>query len=260
LVLSAAPVWSDGDFYVVAVGGGVGTKITSLPKTINTPGFYYLTGNLSYSGTSNGITISSDDVTIDLMGFELSGPGSYTGIMIGSDLTALKNVEVRNGSLNGWETGLKHGAINTHGCRALNLRVKNCTFGILLPADGNLVKGCSVEANVVGIFVRGVATGNTVTNCMDGISGGGVISGNYVYNCSTRGISPYSACSVIGNMVTTTATSQIGIYINTSDPCLVSHNTISGTGTHYSGGNSATIWAGKSATYPYGDNAGAPLP
>ena len=105
LVLSAAPVWADGDFYVVAVGGGVGTKITSLPKTINTPGFYYLTSNLSYSGTSDGITVESDDVTIDLMGFELKGPtsgsSSARGIRIGS-ATALNNVEVRNGCLTGW--------------------------------------------------------------------------------------------------------------------------------------------------------------
>ena len=36
----AQPVWAD-DFYVIAGGGGVGTKITSLPYTITKPGFYY---------------------------------------------------------------------------------------------------------------------------------------------------------------------------------------------------------------------------
>ncbi len=64
------------EFYVIAGGAtAVGTKITSLPYTISSPGFYYLTGNLSYTGSGNGITVSSDDVTLDLMGFRLSGPG-----------------------------------------------------------------------------------------------------------------------------------------------------------------------------------------
>ena len=55
VLLNGNPVLADGDFYVVAVGGGVGTKITSLPYIITNPGFYYLTSNLSYSsGTSDG--------------------------------------------------------------------------------------------------------------------------------------------------------------------------------------------------------------
>ena len=48
LLLSAAPVPADDGFYVIAAGQpSVGTKITSLPYTISTPGYYYLTGNLS---------------------------------------------------------------------------------------------------------------------------------------------------------------------------------------------------------------------
>jgi hypothetical protein len=39
-MVTTAPALADGDFYVVAVGGGVGTKITSLPYPINSPGFY----------------------------------------------------------------------------------------------------------------------------------------------------------------------------------------------------------------------------
>ncbi len=63
------PVLADGELYVVAgVVPPVGTKITSVPYTISTPGFYFLAGNLTYSGSSNAITISVDDVTLDLMG------------------------------------------------------------------------------------------------------------------------------------------------------------------------------------------------
>jgi hypothetical protein len=78
VLLSAGPAWAQDEFYVIA-GGGVGTRITSLPYTITSPGFYYLTSNLSYSGSSNGITVNSNDVTLDLMGFSISGPGSGAG-------------------------------------------------------------------------------------------------------------------------------------------------------------------------------------
>src|SRR5438270_7273607 len=43
-------------------------------------GSYYLTGNLTISSTStNGVTVSASNVTIDLNGFTLTGPSSGTG-------------------------------------------------------------------------------------------------------------------------------------------------------------------------------------
>ena len=47
------------------------TPISSLPYTIGSAGSYYVTGNLS--STTNGIVIKSSDVTVDLMGFTLTG-------------------------------------------------------------------------------------------------------------------------------------------------------------------------------------------
>jgi len=262
VLLSAAPVLADGDFYVVAVGGGVGTKITSLPCTINNPGFYYLTGNLSYSGSDIGITVSSDQVTIDLMGFCLNGPG------INSDTTAInipgfKNVEVRNGSLNGWGLGL--GDYSESCCnRAFNLRAKNCDVAIdFLGSKGSLVKGCSADGGHTGIRIgRGVATGNAVTNCSsNGIGGSGVfsgntvnnckmgigasgtISGNSVTNCSTWGIYCDGASSIVGNtVVNPTSGTPTGINIGTTDPVLVTQNTVGGPGTHFTpGGGTITV-------------------
>ena len=62
------------DSYVIA--GGVGTKITTLPYTIRTPGFYYLAQNLTYTAIpGNAVTVQADDVTLDLMGFSLTGVG-----------------------------------------------------------------------------------------------------------------------------------------------------------------------------------------
>ena len=48
VLVSPAAALADGDIYV---GGPYGTKITSLPYTINAPGAYYLAGNLTTPAT-----------------------------------------------------------------------------------------------------------------------------------------------------------------------------------------------------------------
>src|SRR3954469_21762838 len=53
------------------------TPISSLPLVITNSGSYYLTANLTGIVGTNGITITADNVTIDLNGFALNGvPGS----------------------------------------------------------------------------------------------------------------------------------------------------------------------------------------
>src|SRR5260370_6407387 len=58
------------------------TPISSAPFTISAPGSYYLTKDLSVT-TGNGITISADNVTLDLNGFTISSTAaSATGTAI----------------------------------------------------------------------------------------------------------------------------------------------------------------------------------
>ena len=187
-LLSAAPAWAQGDFYVVAAGPTtVGTKITSLPYTISTPGFYYLTGNLSYSNIfNNGITVNSDDVTLDLMGFSLSGPGPNSdGDAI--YMSGRKNVEIRNGTLSGWHIGIQEDSNSGLRHRVINMRVESMTAnGIDLSGRGHLITGCSV----------GDCTGNGIN------LPGATASGNMVTNCGI-GINLTAAGNVIGNMIET---------------------------------------------------------
>jgi hypothetical protein len=90
------------------------TAITALPYEINASGSYYLTGPL-FSATG-GITVNASDVTIDLMGFTLSGLNSaaHHGIHVagGTDVE-LSNVVIRNGGI----TNFGHGILvqNTRG-------------------------------------------------------------------------------------------------------------------------------------------------
>jgi hypothetical protein len=231
LVLSAAPVAADGDFYVVVAGGGVGTRITSLPYTIDKPGFYYLTGNLTYPNSENGITVNAWDVTIDLMGFCLSGSGDK-GIV-----TTQPNVEVRNGTLSGWQTGFVSGGDN---CRALNLRVRNCGRGIDLWTNGNLVKGCNIDCLAVGIRCKGIVAGNTISGhaqdsdyTTSGMIASGTISGNWLVNC-TYGIQAFDSSSIIGNTLINPSAGSYAIAVSSNGASfLLEQNSVSGPGTHF---------------------------
>jgi hypothetical protein len=114
----------------LADGGGVGTKITSLPYAINNPGFCYLAGNRTYAlSAGHGITVNSDDVTIDLMGFCLSSGGAGVGIyMYGNN-----NVEILNGTVKSWHYGIYEKSGYGLKYRIINIRATNNThYGIYL--------------------------------------------------------------------------------------------------------------------------------
>jgi hypothetical protein len=53
------------------------TAITNIPYTISQPGSYYLATNLV--SASSGVTIATNGVTLDLMGFALAGNRSGGG-------------------------------------------------------------------------------------------------------------------------------------------------------------------------------------
>jgi hypothetical protein len=270
LLLSSAPAPAADGFYVIPVGRpAVGTKITSLPYTIWTPGYYYLTGNLSLGG-SPGITINADNVTLDLMGFALIGPanGGDFGIVWGTQ----KNIEVRNGTLTGWSIGVKGDSGAHH--RLINLRANGNTYGIWMNGDDVLIQGCTATP---GSFSSGIGWGLTIYNGTGAVTGctvtgfanngiyinAGKISGNVVQGCGGMGIlavssatisyNTVSACgagifnsgggSIIGNVVSAD-TIQTGIIPSLAPgyPNVLDQNTVSGAGTHYDAGNTATVW------------------
>jgi hypothetical protein len=72
------------------------TQLFGFPVTIDAPGSYYLMGNVVAAG---GITVVASNVTIDLNGFTLAGPGAGSGI---DSPATLDNVTIRNGTLRDW--------------------------------------------------------------------------------------------------------------------------------------------------------------
>jgi len=241
VLLNGGPVLADGDFYVVAGGGGVGTKISSLPYTINFPGFYYLGGNLTYTGTSEAITVNADDVTLDLMGFSLNSASRHTGN--GIFITEQKNVEIRNGTVRGFNFALAETSSNGANHRVINVRVIDNNVGVTLSGQGHLIKGCMAANNTtdgLGIGSNGTIIGNVAQTCGGkGIIGSGTVSGNMVSDCG-YGIYFNGAGRLIGNTVVCNS-GQTGFYISTHI-ALVDQNTVSGAGTHKTGGATGAVY------------------
>jgi hypothetical protein len=270
-LLSPAAALADGDIYA---GGPYGAKITSLPYTISAPGAYYLGGNLTYAGDSDGITVNADNVTLDLMGFTLAYTGTGT-LKFGIYMHNRKNVEIRNGTVRGWHSGILEDNYNLPvGHRVINIRAEENGTGVSLRGNGHLIQGCTAISSVLyasGFVIdngTGIITGCVVKNCggygifggggggtvISGnvvvgnagpasvglLSSGGLVMGNEVSNCGDKGLWIQGPASLIGNSVNTASSSQTGIFIlNPSAPTLLDQNTVTGPGTNYSGTSSA---------------------
>ena len=181
------------------------TPIATLPFTISSPGSYYLTTNLNGFPSYSGITISANNVAVDLNGFALQG-GALTvdGIHVGGALT---NISVRNGAISGWGgDGVYMGG---YGSASQNLALENLLIsgngGSGIEAANCVVQNCqSSDKAFHGISV---APG-TVSRCLVQNNGW---SGIYVNAPGSEVIC--NRC--VGNN-NGTAISNAGIFINDS--------------------------------------------
>jgi hypothetical protein len=244
VLLSGAAVWAQGDFYVIAGAGRVGTKISSLPYTISNPGFYFLGGDLTSSG--NGITVDADNVTIDLMGYNLTGPGKASGGNVGIDINSHNNIEIRNGTVQNFGSHGVASTTNRKQHRAMNLRVaNNGGTGInFYLCHSCQVKNCTVTENgLTGIWggYENLIEGNTVyLNGSVGIATdwGALVTGNNSSKNLGHGIHTSIAANIKGN----TCYDNGGDGINVSNTCRVQGNSvISNTGSGISIGFSGAV-------------------
>jgi len=234
------------------------TPISSIPYTIDEPGSYYLTQNLGPAPHDvDGIIIAADDVTVDLNGFAVIGPGrTPSSPEAGIYVTDPRfNIAVRNGTVRDWPD---------YGVKCDN--ADNSIFESLRCYDNRLTglfvgEGCRVEGNTchsngsAGISVGGASTvtgntcygngnsglipgsGSTVTsntccaNDNHGISAstGNLISGNTCRSNGVHGINAYQGCRIVENTCTGNGDGGLadgaGISASSSDNC-VEHNLV----------------------------------
>lgn len=172
-------------------------------------GSYYLTGNITGVAAKSGIEIASDDVTIDLQGFTLTGvAGSLDGIT--RDSTPRGGITLLNGSVVGWGlTGVDLVFTNSAGSRGFRfdgIRSRSNGANGFNLGDGAILVHCEAgqngddgfsSANHVS-FDRCVATGNTGSGFTDGFgcSYTGCISrANSGHGFITSGNSTFANCS-----------------------------------------------------------------
>ncbi len=217
-----------------------GSTTPTLTYAIRNPGSYYLTGNRI--AENGGILIETDGVTIDLMGYTLTGSHSRTD-QSGISMNGLKNIEIRNGTVKDFHWGIREQSTNGKHHRIINVRVMSNTFrGIELNGRGHLVKDCTVGDNGTdGIHVENACTvtGNTV--CDNGSSGQSYCSGIHAGN----------ACVIVDNMVYDNCTSPLGYYvwaIRTGSSCRISANMVYNNGHSSPGYWVAGIWTEQVCT------------
>ncbi|KPJ97703.1 MAG: hypothetical protein AMK71_12825, partial [Nitrospira bacterium SG8_35_4] len=205
---------------IAAATDEVRTAISACGTAISSSGSYYVTGNLTTTGTC--ITVTADNVTIDLMGFVLTGDGA--GADYGIYINNVSNVEVKNGTVANFYRGLYayNGSATESSNRVTNVRaMANSSQGIYLVSYNNLVKECAAADNVGdGIYA---GAGSTVTNNTAynnqgtrGIYGdtGSTVTNNTAYNNQgTYGILANAGSTVTNN--TAYNNQGYGIYAST---------------------------------------------
>ena len=179
----AAPAYAAGEVLLThakALAGNVTPGDTpGYPITLSLPGTYQFAGNVHPSANTIGISVGSNDVTIDLNGFRLHGSTTALFGIAG----AAKSVTIKNGTI----TGFKFDGIYGTGDYWIvdNLRsVENGRDGVALGKFA-LVKSSVVAENIA----RGIYTDNYA-----------VIQGNTVSANGTSGVEA-RASTVVGNAI-----------------------------------------------------------
>jgi hypothetical protein len=180
----AAPAFAQAtlDHNKALAGGITRDDQPGYPITLSQPGHYKLMGNLVVPAGVNGISITADDVTLDLNGFRILGAGSCSrnpnmasvscaGHSGGNGIAVEGNGSftstIRNGSVRGFNKG-----VSMEGGLAEDLELKFNDAGLYLMASilaPTHARGISAFMNNYGVRIetgalveRSVASSNTV--------------------------------------------------------------------------------------------------
>src|SRR5438552_13108223 len=195
--------------------------ITALPFTISQPGSYVLNGNLTCPACSAGqdaITVTADNVTIDLQGFQLVGvTGVKSGISSGGT-TPRKHWTIRNGTSDGFSSSGIY-AVAVSESTSEDLTTTNIAGDSAINAkDGVTVRNVTID----NIANYGMWLGKraVVSDCYIEVSGGSA------WGIDAKDESMIEGCNVSGNL-----TAGGGIQVtqgSTIQGCAVSGFTVIG--------------------------------
>ncbi len=171
------------------------------PVMISASGSYRLTSNLATPSASvDGIDVTTDDVTVDLNGFEVAGPvvctglGSavnWLGLGVGIDADGELRITVRDGRVRGFSVGLRTGGR----AQVRNLLAQSNSLGGIETGAQAIVTGSTVHQNdslgmTVGVgstVQRSVASSNAGNGIA--VGAGSTVLGNTAADNGANGLS-----------------------------------------------------------------------
>lgn len=235
------------EFYVIAGAGGkpIGTEITSLPYTISSPGFYYISKNIAQTAISHGILIEANNVTLDLMGYSIIGPpdsGLYSGIRLAA---SNENIAIRNGTVEGYPgTGIYGGSTGIKSCKIENINASyNGGSGIDISGWGTIIDKCTAIGNSInGIrnLSGAVITNSSVRgNGYRGISAGSAVISHNSSADNDEGLYVGSGSTVIGNSIH--SNTNLGVNISSFGNVFFDQNSITNNGQNINSCSSCTF-------------------
>ena len=205
-------VRDNADNYDLVKGNHLNLLLSEIPETLDWPCTVTLAGTLTMAAsTEHGITVATNDVTIDLAGHALRGPGTGSGAGIYQN-AGLLNLAVRNGTLSGWQGPIGGGVIaDGMGILLEGLLVSSNKNGVVC-GMGAVIRDCVANFNAnYGIYAD---DGSRVSDCSVSYNG---FKGLYV----TRG-------SVQGCTVESSAHNGLTVTVGTIRECSSSFNGLDG--------------------------------
>jgi hypothetical protein len=190
--------------------------------TIAASGSYYLATNIIVA-SGDAVTITADNVTLDLNGFTISSTapgGSGSGVLLSG---GRRNIAIRNGqiegdpaSANGFQNGIMWSTSEPRNVRVTDLAVSGCSLhGIQLGDDfSTVVEGCTVHT----VGAEGIRAGiiNRCTALQCGASAIVGVNATDCYGSSTAsfGLTVTKAANCSG-----TSAGGTGIFAFTAQNC-----------------------------------------
>jgi parallel beta-helix repeat protein len=217
--------------------------ITSLPTSINTPGTWCLNQDLSSANPAiNGITINTNNVTIDCNDFKIDGLAAGTATASnGIAASDRHGITVRHCNIRGFQFGLNISGFSGGNNLVEDNRFDGNTYvGVYVEGDGTVVRRnrifdtggttASVPSGAFGILAYySVYSMDILDNTIVGVA---ATSGT---NGSAYGIHTQTATgSINGNrirgLVKDGTGEADGIYNNSSDRVIMRKNEVTGAG------------------------------
>lgn len=213
------------------------TLPATFPIIIDQPGNYVLSNNITvFTSGKHGIEIRSDDVTLNLHGNTIAGPGDLSGT--GISASQRDNIEIKNGTVQGFSCGINLSGSN-HQVRDIRA-FYNKSCGI--EAASSIISNCLANSN----GSEGIkADSATITNCTANFNGslGLRVSASTVIDCvansnGSHGIYAVNKCRIEKNIMRDNG--GYGLYLEPDYSYAINNKAVSNavgnfyqSGTHY---------------------------